>query len=196
MGLIERLLGLVFGGGGAAVRETVEVFRENAEAGAQRTADFREAALAQHSAEFKIERKGGFDRFMDGLNRLPRPLLVLSVFGLFSAAMASPIWFAERMQGLSLVPEPMWWFFGVVVPFYFGGRHQMKGQEFQKSIARSVALAPAVVEGIKTIRALRHDSPGAADTKTEATLELASLELSENPAVDEWRAKRGDAESA
>jgi len=190
MGLIERLLGVVFGGSGA-VRETVEVFRENAEAGAQRSADFKEAALAQHSAEFQIERKGGFDRFMDGLNRLPRPLLVLSVFGLFAAAMSDPIWFAERMQGLALVPEPMWWFFGVVVSFYFGGRHQMKGQEFQKSIARSVALAPAVVKGVQAIRALRHDSPGVADTDTEVALELASLEPSENPAVDEWNAKRG-----
>lgn len=188
MGLIERGLGMVFGGGGNVLRDTVEVFRENSEAGAQRSADFRQAALAQHAAEFQIERKGGFDRFMDGLNRLPRPVLVLSILGLFVAAMISPLWFAERMQGLALVPEPMWWFFGVVITFYFGGRHQMKGQEFQQSIARSISMAPAVVEGIQHIQELRHDSVGVASPDTNAELELASLVQSDNQAVREWRA--------
>lgn len=187
MGLIERMVGMVFGGGGSAVRETIEVFRENTEAGAQRTADFRQAALAQHASEFQIERKGRFDRFMDGLNRMPRPVLVLSILGLFIAAMISPLWFAERMQGLALVPEPMWWFFGVVVSFYFGGRHQMKGQEFQKSIAFAVAQAPAVAQGIKELRDIRHDTPGAATTGTDAELELGALAEDENPAVSAWQ---------
>ena len=193
MGLIERVFGMVFGGGGTAVRETVEVFRENAEAGAQRSADFRQAALAQHAAEFQIERKGWFDRFMDGLNRLPRPVLVLSILGLFAAAMISPLWFAERMQGLALVPEPMWWFFGVVISFYFGGRHQMKGQDFQKSIVKAVAMAPAVAHGITELRALRHDTPGVADTETDVELELASLGATDNPAVIAWRQEAGKA---
>jgi len=38
MGLMERVLSLVFGGGQNVVRDTVEVFRENAEGGAVRAA--------------------------------------------------------------------------------------------------------------------------------------------------------------
>ena len=36
MGLIERIFTTVFGGERNVIRDTVEVFRENAEAGAQR----------------------------------------------------------------------------------------------------------------------------------------------------------------
>ena len=38
MGLIEKVIELVFGGDRNVVRDTVEVFRENAEAGAARVA--------------------------------------------------------------------------------------------------------------------------------------------------------------
>lgn len=63
---------------------------------------------------------------MDGLNRLPRPALALGTLGLFVSAMVAPLWFAERMQGIALVPEPLWWLLGVIVSFYFGARHQVK----------------------------------------------------------------------
>ncbi len=38
MGMIERMFQMMFGGGGNVVRDTVEVFRENAETGSQRGA--------------------------------------------------------------------------------------------------------------------------------------------------------------
>lgn len=36
MGLIERVFSLLFGSGGNVVKDTVEIFRENSEAGAAR----------------------------------------------------------------------------------------------------------------------------------------------------------------
>ncbi|MGB5865930.1 MAG: 3TM-type holin, partial [Sulfitobacter sp.] len=75
MGLIERALGLVFGGDRNVVRDTVEVFRENAEAGAARGAVVQGQAMQQYGEEFRVPSNGGFDRFMDGVNRLPRPAL-------------------------------------------------------------------------------------------------------------------------
>ncbi len=188
MGLIERMMGIVFGGGGNMIRETAQVFRPNSEASAQRTADYDQSAMSQFEAEFQFERKGWFDRFMDGLNRLPRPVLVISVLALFFAAMVDPIWFAERMQGLALVPEPLWWMMGVIVSFYFGARHQVKSQNFQKQITQTMANVPQVLENIKQLRALRHDDPGAADTGTDAGLTETALASSDNPAIDEWRA--------
>lgn len=186
MGLM-RFLGVLFGGGGNVIAETAQVFRENAEAGAQRQSDYAQAALAQHAAEFAIERRGWFDRFMDGLNRLPRPLLVLATFALFASAMFDPIWFTERMVGLALVPEPLWWLFGTIVAFYFGGRYQIKSQEFHKSIKRTTALVPEVLGSIEAIRALRSDSPGVADTGTDTGLEVAALEPDENAAISAWK---------
>jgi len=35
-----------------------------------------------------------------------------------------PIWFADRMLGLLLEPEPLCWLLGVTVSFYFGACHQ------------------------------------------------------------------------
>ncbi|MWD30006.1 carboxylesterase, partial [Aquicoccus sp. SCR17] len=147
MGMIGGVLGglveALFGGGRNVLRETAEAFRPNAEAEARRGAGMQAAALAQFGAEFAGPRKGLFDRAIDGLNRLPRPLMAFGVIGLFVAAMVAPEWFAARMTGLALVPEPLWWLLGAVVSFYFGARHQARGQAFQRDLAASLARAPA-----------------------------------------------------
>ena len=53
-----------------------------------------------------------FDRAINGLNRLPRPLMALSVIGLFAFAMIGPVAFSARMTGLAAIPEPLWWLLG------------------------------------------------------------------------------------
>ncbi|MEM1101956.1 MAG: holin family protein [Pseudomonadota bacterium] len=145
MGLIDSLFGLLFGSGRNAVRETVEIFRENAEKGAARESEAQMASLAQFAAEFAHPRRARFDVFIDGLNRLPRPAMALGTIGLFVAAMVDPAWFAARMAGLAHVPEPLWWLLGAIVSFYFGARHQLKGQEFQKSLAETLSRVPRPV---------------------------------------------------
>ena len=141
MGLIEQVFSLVFGSGRNVLRETAEVFRPNAEAQAMRDQQLHGAALRQFAQEFYAPRRGWFDRFMDALNRVPRPALALGTLGLFVSAMVDPVWFAARMAGIALVPEPLWWLLGAIVSFYFGARHQLKGQEFQKDLATRLAQA-------------------------------------------------------
>jgi len=187
MGLIERVFGIVFGGESNVVRDTVEIFRENAETGAARNAEVQRQAMTQYGAEYSVARRGWFDRFMDGLNRLPRPALALGTLGLFVSAMINPLWFSERMQGIALVPEPLWWLLGVIVSFYFGARHQVKAQDFQREIVGTMAHVPQVLQNIKTIRALRADSVKVADTEGDATLTLASVRSGDNAALDDWR---------
>jgi len=179
MGLIEKLFTVVFGGGRNVVRETAEVFRENAEAGAVRNAGLQTQALSQHAQEFIRAQKGGFNQFMDGINRLPRPMLAFGTLGLFVAAMVDPIWFASRMQGLALVPEPLWWLLGAIVSFYFGARHQFKGQEFQRSISETMQRVPQVVENIRILNAL---SPKVA----EHEMGKLAMKSEDNAALAEW----------
>ncbi len=181
MGLIEALLSLLFGGGRNVVKETAEVFRENAEAAGQREAGLRGASLAQFASEFALPRRGRFDRFMDGLNRLPRPALALGTLGLFLSAMIDPVWFAARMQGIALVPEPLWWLLGAIVSFYFGARHQAKGQEFQRSIAETMARVGGVTENLRALEALQ----------AGAGVRGAPPEEAPNPALEAWRAGDG-----
>lgn len=175
---MDGFLSLIFGGGRNAIKETVEVFRENAEAGASRDHSLQTAVLKQFAAEFSVPRKGLFDRLMDALNRVPRPALALGTLGLFVSAMYDPIWFASRMQGIALVPEPLWWLLGAIVSFYFGARHQAKGQDFQRSIADTMARAPGVKDNIASLQALN----GGASVVPETT---GASEV--NPALDAWR---------
>ena len=179
MGLIGSILGVIFGGGRNVVRDTVEVFRPNAEGEAMRDATRYASSLAQFAAEFAQPRRGLFDRFIDGLNRLPRPFLALGTLGLFVSAMVEPIWFSQRMQGIALVPEPLWWLMGAIVSFYFGARHQAKSQEFHQGVAASLARTPEVARNIKRLAALAPE------------LEPNHVQLDENAALAEWRAQNG-----
>ena len=177
MGVIGALTGALFGGGTNIIKDTASVFMENTEAAAEREAAWRAAALAEFAAEFAQPRKGLFDRFMDGLNRLPRPALAIGTLGLFVTAMVDPVWFAARMQGIQLVPEPLWWLMGAIVSFYFGARSQTKGQEFQRSLAETMARTGAVVKNVTTLEAMAAGL-GAVDASAE----------DDNPALDAWRA--------
>jgi len=190
MGIVANIFAMIFGGGRNVIRETAEVFVENAEAGAQRAQTARGQAMAQYGAEFNLPRQGWFDRFMDGLNRLPRPALALGTLGLFVSAMVDPLWFAARMQGIALVPEPLWWLLGVIVSFYFGARHQRKNQDFQRDIAVTMARAPQAMANIAALRALGADSPGAAQTGDDAPLSLSAVLPEQNPALEAWKALR------
>ena len=162
MGLMTGIMGFLFGDGRNVIADTAEVFRENAEGGAVRAADAKSQSLQQFAAEFVHPSRGLFDRFVDGLNRLPRPMLALGTIWMFIAAMRRPDEFIRGMEGLALVPEPLWWLMGAIVSFYFGARHQSKEQDFQRAVARTVAAVQ--------------------DRKPPA---------SANPALDDWQAQNG-----
>ncbi|MEL6990096.1 MAG: holin family protein [Pseudomonadota bacterium] len=190
MGLIGNAFNLLFGGGRNVIVDTAEVFRVNAEAGDKRASELQSAALEQMAREFQPQQNGWFDRLVDGLNRLPRPAMALGTIALFISAMSNPVWFSERMQGISLVPEPMWWLLGVVVSFYFGARHQAKGQEFQRSLAQTMARTPQVVRNIEHLRSLDPSQPQIAHSGTDSTLEIAATETEDNPALAAWKLRQ------
>lgn len=175
------LLKLIFGGGGVSqiaqgAADVGRVFvgdkaaREEAEAAAY------QAALAQFGAEFGRPARSWFDVFVDGLNRLPRPVLAFSTLGLFVYAMNDPVSFTVRMQGLAHVPEPLWWIMAAVVTFYFGARETHKFRQFRAS---SQAEVQATVDTIRAIEAIPDPAPP--DDPAEED---------ENPAIAAWRASR------
>ncbi|MFV0293866.1 MAG: holin family protein [Paracoccus sp. (in: a-proteobacteria)] len=145
MGIIDRFMGA-----GAAAQSlsnaatgVAEVFRENATRRMELDEEAYRHAITQLSAEFSAPKRGFFDRFVNGLNRLPRPFLTLGTFGLFTYAMIEPIGFSQRMIGLQSVPEPLWWLLGAIVSFYFGAReaHYFRNGSFPRQIES--AMLPA-----------------------------------------------------
>ena len=104
--------------------------------------------------------------------------------------MIDPIWFAARMQGIALVPEPLWWLLGVIVSFYFGARHQTKSFAYQRELAATVARTPQVMANLSALDRLDTRTTGQADTGSNAGLTLEATTSDDNPALDAWRRNR------
>lgn len=107
---------------GQAAEGLAEVFVPSATRRMELSAEAQMAALRQLGEEYQHPALSWFDRMVNGLNRLPRPLLAFGTLGLFIYAMVDPEAFATRMVGLNAVPEPLWWLLGAIVAFYFGAR--------------------------------------------------------------------------
>lgn len=107
---------------GDAAKGVAEVFLPSATRRMELSAEAQMAALRQLGEEYQHPALSWFDRMVNGLNRLPRPLLAFGTLGLFIYAMVDPVAFATRMVGLNAVPEPLWWLLGAIVAFYFGAR--------------------------------------------------------------------------
>lgn len=161
MGLMQWL----FGGGvnhvGRAVQQVGGVFKPNAEAADMRNHQHEGVVQRQFAAEFAGDNGGWFNRFVNGLNRLPRPVLAFGTVGLFAYAMVDPIGFTTRMVGLDAVPDELWWLMGAIVSFYFGARelHKFRSGKDIDHVARVQRIATAQADILK----LRdHLTPGAA----------------------------------
>ncbi len=145
MGLINRVLGTPSAVSAVAdgVKGVAEVFTPSATRRMELSAQAQGAALAQFGQEFQLAPLGRFDRFVNALNRLPRPMFAFGTVGLFVHAMIDPAGFARRMAGLAAVPEPLWWLLGAVVAFYFGARetHYFRGQALSQRFGPDLDVA-------------------------------------------------------
>jgi holin (3TMs family) len=185
MGLISRLLGLgrAAKGIGGAFEQVAEVFVPNRTK--KQSQEYREfiASMDQFGAEFATPRQGWFDTFVNGLNRLPRPALALGTFGLFVFAMADPTAFSDRMAGLALVPDPLWWLLGAIVSFYFGAREMSYLRGAGARIAQNPAYRRAVTPAsVSRSGAVAEDGGSAADSGRDTDSER-------NAALEEWQGR-------
>lgn len=198
MGMISNL---VRGAGavtslGDAAKGLSEVFVPNATDGRALEHAAHRAALDQLSAEFAREAVGRFDRFVDGLNRLPRPMLALGTLGLFSYSMVAPTGFAVRMDGLSYVPEPLWWLLGAIVSFYFGARelHYRRAPDRPlRSLPDPVLsawAAPTRAVGLEKVSSANVAASVSEGGDEAAAPRIMSSDLSDNAALAEWQAMR------
>ncbi len=182
---------MLFGGGvrqianGAA--EVGRVFVGDRAAHQEQVAAAYQAALGQFGAEFSRPPRTWFDSLVDGINRLPRPILAFSVLGLFWFAMADPVSFAARMQGLSLVPDPLWWIIAAIIGFYFGARETLKNREFKAATQSEVR---ATVDTIRAIESTRPPPPDPTPPDLEPAPVPASAVDHGNPAIADWRAEK------
>lgn len=206
MGMMGRILGM---GGtaatvGGAVVDVAEVFVGNRAAREAAEAEAFSAVVEASSAEYAQAPTQGFDGWVNGLNRLPRPLLALCTIGLFGYAMAEPAGFGVRMQGLALVPDPLWWLLGAIVSFYFGARelHYLRDRGPTRTAPRALAAGPAAAAplfGAVKAEAAPAPRPRPAQAKAKPAAQPAARPAAVRPAagraadptwnapLDEWR---------
>ncbi|MBD3671609.1 MAG: hypothetical protein HUJ29_12640 [Gammaproteobacteria bacterium] len=138
--------------------ETVAgVFTTNKEKDAQRAADEQVALLKAYQAEFnEKQNRTWVDSLADAFNRLVRPLIASLTLFIFVIAYLSPEHMTKITLSLSSIPDGYWALLSVIIAFYFGGRMQLKSQQFKFNESQVTAVK-ALIETKKEFRKLEMD---------------------------------------
>lgn len=185
MGWLTRLFSGGLNEAAGAAERIGGIFTPNAEASAQRAAQRAHGAQQQYSAEFRgPERKSWFNALIDGLNRLPRPVMAFGTIWLFIHAMRDPIAFGEKMVGLALMPDPLWWLLSAIVSFFFGARELQKGRDGRYVTPVTAQEVQTTIQNIEAIRELRSNSVNVASDDTD--VESGD---GDNQAVADWQSQ-------
>jgi len=129
----------------------------------QQSFELNAANQNEYAAEFQFrQNRTAWDSFIDGLNRLPRPVMALGVIALFVWCVADPVAFSVSIQALGLIPEPMWILIGTITAFFFGDR-TLKGMQ-----AAKVASPEQVRQVLASQEAIRDAALQAPDAETAA----------------------------
>lgn len=166
--------------------ETVAgVFTTNKEKQAQRAQDEQLALLRAYQAEFnQRENRTWIDAFADGFNRLVRPMIVCLVLFIFIIAYVSPSHLAEITLALSSIPDGYWTLLSVIIVFYFGGRMQLKSQQFRFNESQAQAIK-ALIEAKQSFRQLEIDDDEPDRLVGESSAKSHVVEAARNQQVNE-----------
>lgn len=180
--------------GAKAVETVAGVFTENAEKGAQREANQQKALLKAYQAEFhQRTNRTVLDAFADGFNRLVRPAIVTIIISIFLVAYISPERFATISLAMTSIPGGYWALLSVIIGFYFGGRMQLKSQDFQLKQGQLDAVS-ALIETKKEFRKLEMDTDepdrAVGDTEGKSEANQQARESSKNGVIEAYKKVR------
>jgi hypothetical protein len=179
-------------------KELIEVFKPNAEQEADREHVERMAltqqdlaSLQQFAAEFH-DRAGRtwWDSLVDGLNRLPRPLITLGILAFFVLAPVAPVRFLEIAQAYQMMPDGFWALLGVIIAFYFGGRMQLKGQDMAVK-GGALAVAREILAIRRTEQQFAQPAPPPGVPPQSAPTPAGAPAT--NRVIEEWRRRHAAA---
>lgn len=142
----------------SGIKKVAEVFKPNAEQSAQRDTDEQMALMKAYQAEFNTRNNRNWvDSLADAINRLVRPGLTVTIISIFFIAYFSPAHFSEITLALGAVPNGYWALLATIIGFYFGGRMQLKSQQFKFDESQAQAVK-ALIETKKAFRKLEMDT--------------------------------------
>mgnify|MGYP001610983753 CR=1 FL=1 len=144
------------------------------------------AVMGQQASEFQYRgNRNWFDSLIDGINRLPRPVIAFGTIGLFVWCIVDPAEFTIAMLALGVMPEWLAIVIGQVVLLYMGGR-MLNDWKMGKSATADQVRSVLALQN--EVRGLRAASP-MPDRQFEASMADTSNPLG-RPAIDEWNRRR------
>lgn len=144
------------------------------------------AVQGAFAAEFAPrENRTWWDSFVDGLNRLPRPIMTFGTIALFAWAVMDPAEFIGSMVALSAVPGMLWTIFLTIIGFWFGGRIIDKG--FRRPPTFKMASADQIREIINLRKEVNYMSQEQGDAQTDPIDDVPPPKS--NSSIDAWRKK-------
>ncbi|NVK54147.1 MAG: hypothetical protein HWE26_00920 [Alteromonadaceae bacterium] len=156
--LIDNPISAIADSVSKGVETVAGVFTTNKERDAQRSADEQMALLQSYQAEFNArQNRTWIDSLADGFNRLIRPLIVTLILFIFVIAYISPAHMAHITLAMSSIPDGYWTLLSVIIAFYFGGRMQLKSQQFKFNETQAHAVK-ALIESKAQFRKLELDN--------------------------------------
>ena len=163
MSLIKRLFtggvtGVLEAGNG--IVKTIWGSKQERDAGDQAEQMSVQAAFAAQM--MPRDNRTWWDSLIDGINRLPRPVMTFGIVGLFWYCLYAPAQFAAAMTGLALMPSGGWALMATVVAFWFGGKYL---RDFRAPKPMTPAEVKAIIEAIAKMKEL--DNPVEEDKPEE-----------------------------
>ena len=189
--LTNLLGGNLVTGLGNTVEKVAGVFGVNKEAQAQRDYEAADrdtnalmSAQRQFAREF-TEPRNIFDSIVNGINRLPRPLMAFGAIALLIGPFIDPIEYTASITALQLIPEYLWGIIGAVFAFYFGSRAWQEKRRMQVTADHT----KEVMRHMREIRAMKparkaapvRDAPAVAEHDDE---DEAGEHQDENPPAE------------
>ena len=155
--------------------------------------DEQMAATNAQAAEFQYRgKRTRFDSLIDGVNRLPRPVIAFGCIGLFVWCIYDPAEFSVAMTALAIMPEWLAIVIGQVILLYMGGRMLNDWRVGKGANAEQVRQVLALQNEVRAVKEQMRPEPKAHELAEEdyaAEIADTSKPMS-NAAIERWNKLR------
>ena len=136
----------IFGGGLGGIQSLVSTIFGNKGKRELYAAEEQTALQRGFEAEFSYRaNRTWWDSLVDGLNRLPRPIMTVGIIALFVWAMMDTVGFTAAMYSLYAIPEALWYIFYTIIGFWFGTKM------LENAPRRMKGLSPEELRGLQAL---------------------------------------------
>lgn len=157
------------------------------------------SSRATFAAEFQApEKQNLFNALIDGVNRLPRPMIIFMIIWYISLSVRSPYDFQAINLSLETIPDPIWQIIFAIISFLFVAREFQVGKKLalsKKEFAdlmqrhRELLDMKRAGEAGDTAAAVNTDVPILPEKEFQEQMADTSKPLS-NKAIEEWNRRR------